>query len=319
MAQLGICSWYEADKAEVDIVFVHGLRGGRESTWTKDGVLWPRDLLAKDVPDSRIIGYGYDSRIVHAETKEVVQGSLEDDAQTLCSQLDELRRTTNTTERPIVTVGHSMGGLVLAQVVYGGDKVASGNSLRSISDKIVGMLFLGTPFHGSPTAPWGETIRRLWDIIGRDSDRNTLKSLAKDSQLLKPLRDGWPQVIQKRGQTKDAKIAVSYCFEKLKTGFVVIVPRDNAHFPGVGGEPIPMRTNHVDICKFNDPDEDQHYKIVKEEIKKLIAASAPEEGLKQGGNSYRIDNTGTIVNLNQGGTQTIPNQVNHFYSGKPGP
>jgi len=31
-----------------DIVFVHGLGGDRNSTWQKDNVVWPRDLLSKE-------------------------------------------------------------------------------------------------------------------------------------------------------------------------------------------------------------------------------------------------------------------------------
>lgn len=77
-------------------MFVHGLRGDREHTWTKDGTLWPRDLLAKDIPDARIIGHGYDSGIVHADSADVMQGSVEHDAQTLCNLLDDLRKKTNT-------------------------------------------------------------------------------------------------------------------------------------------------------------------------------------------------------------------------------
>ncbi|KAK0514865.1 hypothetical protein JMJ35_002244 [Cladonia borealis] len=50
--------------AIVDIVFVHGLGGKRYHTWTKDGVLWPRDLLAKDFTRARIMTWGYDAKIM---------------------------------------------------------------------------------------------------------------------------------------------------------------------------------------------------------------------------------------------------------------
>jgi protein SERAC1 len=80
----------------ISIVFVHGLRGGRESTWTKDGVIWPKELLSKDIPKSRILSFGYDSGVVHSDIAEVTQGSLADDARSLCSLLDDVRKKTNT-------------------------------------------------------------------------------------------------------------------------------------------------------------------------------------------------------------------------------
>ena len=39
-------------------MFVHGLRGDRIDTWTKDKVLWPQTLLAEDVPNARIMTVG---------------------------------------------------------------------------------------------------------------------------------------------------------------------------------------------------------------------------------------------------------------------
>ena len=43
---------------------------------------------------------------------------------------------------------------------------------------------------------------------------------------------------------------------------------DSASYPGVG-EIIPMRTNHLDICKFLSED-DENYKVVKGKILELI-------------------------------------------------
>lgn len=219
MAHYGLASWHDGEKAEVDIVFVHGLRGGRESTWTKDGVIWPKELLSKDIPKSRILSFGYNSGIIQSDTAEVTQGSLADDARQLCSLLDDTRKQTNTVDRPIIVIGHSLGGLVLAQVVYGGNGAAEGDSIHSIAQNIKGMIFLGTPFYGSKIAGWGDVVRRIYSLIQK-TDEHTLKSLVVDSKELKDLRLGFPDVIRKRNQSP-AKIAVIFFFEKKMTYKVV--------------------------------------------------------------------------------------------------
>lgn len=82
------------------IVFVHGLRGSREGTWTKDGVLWPATLLAKDIEGSRIYLFGYDSGIIHWDQASVSRTELENDAEDLCAQLAAQRSKTNTVRLP---------------------------------------------------------------------------------------------------------------------------------------------------------------------------------------------------------------------------
>ncbi len=43
------------------IIAVHGLAGGRISTWTdtKTGKMWLRDFLPSNIPEARIITFGY--------------------------------------------------------------------------------------------------------------------------------------------------------------------------------------------------------------------------------------------------------------------
>ena len=44
------------------IIAIHGLDGHREETWTTDEeVLWLRDLLPSDLPNARVLTYGYDA------------------------------------------------------------------------------------------------------------------------------------------------------------------------------------------------------------------------------------------------------------------
>lgn len=124
-------------------------------------------------------------------------------------------------------VGHSLGGLVLAQVVYGGDRAAEGDSIHLIAQKIKGMIFLGTPFYGSKIAGWGEVVRRIFNVV-KKTDQNTLKNLELDSKELKDLRTGFPEIIRKRNQTL-AKIAVVFFFEKKLTYNVVRIKKKSTN------------------------------------------------------------------------------------------
>jgi hypothetical protein len=64
---LGLNNLYDPpDPAVADLIFVHGLRGGSRSTWTKSGdpsLYWPKEWLPKDAgfQDVRIHSFGYES------------------------------------------------------------------------------------------------------------------------------------------------------------------------------------------------------------------------------------------------------------------
>lgn len=48
------------------IVFIHGLKGDREKTWTAPGSIepWPKTLLPTKLPTARILTFGYDAHVV---------------------------------------------------------------------------------------------------------------------------------------------------------------------------------------------------------------------------------------------------------------
>lgn len=92
----GIKELASGHKTNVDIVFVHGLFGHRENTWTgrqnKD-ILWPRDLLPADVPNARILTFGYDADVVKRGSD--AQVAMESYAADLCDALARLRSGTD--------------------------------------------------------------------------------------------------------------------------------------------------------------------------------------------------------------------------------
>jgi hypothetical protein len=80
----------------LSIVFLHGLRGDAQKTWTKNTVLWPKDLLPKEIPETRVFLFGYDSGIVHRDPSHVTNTEIQSDAADVCAKLHAERSSTGT-------------------------------------------------------------------------------------------------------------------------------------------------------------------------------------------------------------------------------
>lgn len=83
-------------KKNPSIVFLHGLRGNREKTWAKNGVVWPKDLLPNDIPASRIFLFGYDTNITSASQSGATKTEIHSDAEDVCAKLAAERSSTQT-------------------------------------------------------------------------------------------------------------------------------------------------------------------------------------------------------------------------------
>jgi len=84
---------YISSTSEWSIIFVHGLRGHRRKTWTKDNVCWPQELLSKEdsLSHIRVLTLGYDANIVnpdgHASLNTLFHHSIN-----LVQELSRVRR-----------------------------------------------------------------------------------------------------------------------------------------------------------------------------------------------------------------------------------
>ena len=78
---------------ESSVVFVHGLRGHRKKTWTKDDVCWPEELLSKEEAFAhvRVLAFGYDANVVNF-TGRASLNSLFDHSINLLNELFRVRR-----------------------------------------------------------------------------------------------------------------------------------------------------------------------------------------------------------------------------------
>ena len=188
-------------------------------------------------------------------------------------------------------MAHSLGGLVCAEVIVLGERNIAGDSVQTIAKNVSGMIFLGSPFAGSNLAKWGDLVRAIFDVV-RKTDRKTLKILKENSHDLKELGIAFPETIRKRNSTAK-KVRIVFFYETLPTNGVMVsnhckhahlgfaayvlykvVEEKSASYPGIG-ETIPIRCNHLDICKYASSNDDG-YKIIKAKVIDILQSNGED-------------------------------------------
>lgn len=97
----------------LSIVAVHGLGGSWQKTWTdENGKLWLRDFLPSQLPNARIMSFGYNSETVFTQSVE----DIADTATSLLERLNIKRQDAAERARPIIFISHSLGGIIVKKV-----------------------------------------------------------------------------------------------------------------------------------------------------------------------------------------------------------
>ncbi|KAK4223461.1 Alpha/Beta hydrolase protein [Podospora fimiseda] len=143
--------------ADLDIVAVHGLGGDASATWTYPSkgsnppILWLRDLLPQKLPNARIMTFQYNSQILSNTSKY----SVRENSAKLLQILTDLREDDEAEGRPIVFLGHSLGGIIIKQALrIATPLIAKQSPYSDISTSTKGLIFFGTPHRGADGARW---------------------------------------------------------------------------------------------------------------------------------------------------------------------
>src|SRR5690606_35743442 len=127
-----------------DVVFVHGLGGNPREYWMSDksdpATFWPA-WLGEELPDVGVWTLGYDA------AKFAWQGTampLFDRAKNALALLD----TDGIGQRPVVFITHSMGGLLVKQMIQNGLTLGD-RRWKAITDQTKGICFIATPHTGA--------------------------------------------------------------------------------------------------------------------------------------------------------------------------
>ena len=241
----------------VDVVFVHGLKGHPYDTWTseKSTIFWPGDLLPRIVEEekARILVYGYDADVA-SFTDGVSKDKIHNHAEGLVAELCANRRMQKATERPIVFVAHSLGGLVVKRALIYSSGIHNNKTehLRSIYVSTYGILFLGTPHKGSDLAEWGSRLEWICGATLPKRLINTqpqlVNALKSDSETL--------QVIDRDFIHLTSRFHIFFFHEgkptDLKGTLRYVVSEESASPDIQDVERACIQQDHSHMCKFEN-------------------------------------------------------------------
>lgn len=249
--------------ATVDICFVHGLTGDRESTWTADGqsAPWLKTLLPLRLSRARILTYGYDAYVVRMSVASA--NRLNDHAMNLLTKLTTDRQLNNASSRPLIFVAHSLGGLVCKEAI-----LLSRNNpephLCRVFDCTKGVIFMGTPHKGAWMANWAK-IPASAIGLAKSTNKSLLEILETNNQYLESIQSRFMAML--REQREGGRPLGVTCFlEELPLLFAgQVVCKESAILEGFTS--VTIHANHRDMVRFATAEEDGFQMLLGELVR----------------------------------------------------
>ncbi|RYP47089.1 hypothetical protein DL768_006816 [Monosporascus sp. mg162] len=261
------------DGYRVNIIFIHGLRGHPRYTWEdnkgassedtgtatsskrkiltsffrskrsvspagtankkrSNKVFWPDEYLTEDIPDARVWTYGYNADAINGLFQANNKNSVSQHGQDLQVQI----------ERDIDN-----------------EAIRRSDTCRMRTKLIV---FLGTPHRGSSSAGWGEIMANLARLSLQDSNKEIVKTLEVNSEVLNNINEQFQSIVPQFGirihsfQEARGITGMKGLHNKVVDDFSSKL--DLRPFETVES----VDTNHMQMARCSDKTDEQYRKIV---------------------------------------------------------
>ncbi len=223
----------------LDIVFIHGLTGDPEETWTSEGAreFWPK-WLCVDFPNIAVYSLGYPASIFEKWAKNEM-----DIFERAASALDYLSAK-GIGDRPVAFITHSLGGILAKAIIRKSCESDDGDWKKvCVATRLV--AFLATPHTGA-------SLASVLKCVFPHFASKHIDLLSNGMGILEDINQHYRSYANNRDELKTAAY-----YEKYKTkNSVLVVSRESAD-PGVKGtHPVATDKDHLNICKpcdRNDP------------------------------------------------------------------
>ncbi|KAN0067445.1 TPR-like protein [Elaphomyces granulatus] len=239
-------------RIHADLIAVHGLNGDAKRTWThrETNAFWLQDFLPQDVQNMRVMSFGYNASAAFGNTT----ATIADHARDLLGCLVDKREEGDEKTRPIIFVGHSLGGIVIKQALF---QARIEPQYQVISEATVGIIFLGTPHRGSEKASYGKVLAKVATTVMHKPAPALVNALRANSDALMRLTTDF------RFQLPQYQVCSFYEMKPMRIFSSLIVEKHSSVLDIPGEDQIPVDANHEEICKFTHPDDAVYEKLFK--------------------------------------------------------
>ncbi|KAK0725864.1 ankyrin repeat-containing domain protein [Lasiosphaeris hirsuta] len=277
----GLTVLHDPVDCDLDIVITHGLNGAPYRTFCDErtGFFWPPEL-GKTLPKARVMVFGYVADISAGSTNSL---GVYQHAEGLLLHLKNNRIGPQQEKRPLIFLGHSLGGVVIKQaLVISSNRCTDGDILRWT--KLI--FFLGTPHRGShildkPLAKVGLSVMKLANREVPRGVKNILQPRTNESFMV---NSDFMRILVKR------QIEIVNFYEQVPRYPLqdLVVDKDSAVFDSEHSENIPMARDHEHLVRFESVDDDAFNTLRQTLQRKVAQVLETESKATQEGRSDRM-------------------------------
>ncbi|KAF2131995.1 hypothetical protein P153DRAFT_310495 [Dothidotthia symphoricarpi CBS 119687] len=296
----GLTLLHDPPEPLIDVIFVHGLRGGSVKTWSKNDdsqYFWPQAWLPQepDLQHVRIHTFGYNSD--WAERKESIL-NVHDFGKDLLGEIRTNPYLRASKVSPIILIGHSMGGLVIKKTYI---LARRDSATQDLAARIQCLIFLATPHRGASLA---SALGNMLRAAGMFSVKPFLSDLEKNSPGLDMINDDF------RHYADEVRLLSFYETLRLNLGVqsALIVEKDSASI-GLKHERIqPLNADHRTVCKFSST-HDPNYIKVKNALASIVEDILGDTLVRQGDEEqFQISTLQTYLGVTDKPTDELNNE-----------
>lgn len=165
----------------------------------------------------------------------------------LLSDLALLRTLSADKKKNLVFIAHSLGGIVVKDALSRSRNETTW--IEEILPATIGVIFLGTPHHGSKMASLAKQVMKLVEIFYQDTNTKIIRALEEKSDVLERVTRSFGQVLGA------GKIKVHSFQEAEKTNGVMIVENHSSKIGYLNETTGTIYADHRDMARFRSEDD----------------------------------------------------------------